>query len=104
MTPHAAAAGKAVKLRLATDNTFRLVGRLLLAAAATVVTAPAARARALDPAPAAARADDDDDDSTEEAKKAALARVQPVFQEADFNRWIFQNNIDSKVGVRKRLE
>jgi hypothetical protein len=104
MTPHAAAAGKAVKPRLANDDTFRLVGRLLLAAAATFVSAPAAHARALDPAPAAAQPDDDDDDSKDEAKEAALARVQPVFQEADFNRWIFQNNIDGKAGVRKRLE
>jgi hypothetical protein len=58
-------------------------------------------------APAAARPEpvgaDDDDDEKDDVKQQVV-RQQHVFQEADFDRWIFQNNNEGLAGVRKRLE
>jgi hypothetical protein len=65
--------------------------RLFLALAASFVAVAAATARP----------DDDDDDDKDEKNAAGL--VQHVFQEADFDRWVFQNNNDGLAGVRKKL-
>ena len=62
----------------------------MLVLAASFVVTPSAIARP-----------DDDDDDKDEAKVAAPA--QRLFQEADFDRWIFQNNNDGPAGVRKKL-
>jgi hypothetical protein len=51
---------------------------------------------------APARPDDDDDDDKEELKRPI--GVRGGFQEAEFDRWIFQNVGDGLAGARKRLE
>jgi hypothetical protein len=52
-------------------------------------------------APALARPDDDDDDRDE--AKAAAPVPQQVFQEGDFDQWIFQNNRGGLADVHREL-
>jgi hypothetical protein len=87
MTPNPNAAGQGVSR---TPRTWRSLAWLFLGLAVSFLAAPTATARP-----------DDDDDDADEVKPAAPA--QHVFQEADFDRWVFQNNNEGPAGVRKRL-